>query len=269
MYYITKTDLSIGPQLGSQMCQYASLYSISQNTKHKIVILKDFLNIHRGIKILNPFNLSCDVMSIQEMNTTFNGFKLKNVLFDEDVFNISPNENWDIKGLFHTYIYWDKYRKELLNEFKFKEEIFTKSKKYIDKIPGIKVSMHFRRTDYLTDASLNLNSKYYIDAYNIIGEKISNFTVVVFSDDIDWCKSNVIGDNIVYSENHSNYEDMCIMSLCDHNIIANSTFSWWGAYLNKNHQKIVVCPYEYVDKCDVDFINGNYFPKEWISIKTS
>ena len=58
------------------------------------------------------------------------------------------------------------------------------------------------------------------------------------------------------------------MSLCDHNIIANSCFSWWGAYLNQNLNKIIVCPNEYANDTKVNFMNGKYFPKEWTSIKT-
>jgi hypothetical protein len=267
MSFITKTDLSLGPQLGSQMGQYASLFSLSKKTKHNIVLFKELFNLHRGIKIVDPFNLSCDIHSYNELNQPFEVYQIKNVLFDDDVYNIDVNKNWDLRGLFHTYVYWDEYRKELLKEFEFKSSILEKSKKYISSIPGTKVSMHFRRTDYLQVSSLNLTQKYYADAFSALNEKVSDFTTIVFSDDIEWCKENVIGENIVYSENHSNYEDMCIMSLCDHNIIANSTFSWWGAYLNQNPDKIVICPYDYVGTDTENFINGNYFPKDWISIK--
>jgi len=67
--------------------------------------------------------------------------------------------------------------------------------------------------------------------------------------------------------NLDRFKDMCLMTLCDHNIIANSTFSWWGAYLNQNPDKRVICPYNYLNHPSLNnIINGNYFPKEWISI---
>lgn len=267
MKFITKSDLSMGPQLGSQMGQYASLFSISQKTNHKIVLFEEFLNVFRGVKILDPFNLSCEVISIKQLSEPVDTYNVKNVLFDNEVFKISPEKNWDIKELFHTFVYWDEYRNKLLKEFEFKPFIYEKCKNYINSIPGTKISMHFRRTDYINGLSLNLDGKYYSDAIDIMNNKVSDYTIIVFSDDIEWCKQNVVGDNIIYSENHSNYEDMCIMSLCDHNIIANSTFSWWSAYLNQNPNKVVVCPYEYVKPSPEEFINGNYYPKDWISIK--
>ena len=64
----------------------------------------------------------------------------------------------------------------------------------------------------------------------------------MFSDDIDWCKENFKQSNITFIENETDYIDLFIMSLCNNNIIANSTFSWWGAWLNSNENKKVVCP---------------------------
>jgi hypothetical protein len=91
--------------------------------------------------------------------------------------------------------------------------------------------------------------EYYKSAIDYIKNKYNNLLFLIFSDDIDWCKSNFEKLNIkcVYVENVSPYLgkdilDMYLMSRCDHNIIANSTFSWWGAYMNKNKDKIVCVP---------------------------
>lgn len=269
MSFLTKSDLSIGSQMGAQMSQYASLFSIAQKTNHKISLIKKFLSIGREVKILKPFNLTCEIQSGYE-NIKWNNFCLnEKIEFDKNCFNLSVDKDWDIHGSFNTFIYWHDYRNLILNEFKFKPEIHQKAEKYLNNISGIKVSIHFRRTDYLQCASLNLTQKYYEEALSCLSNKISNFKLIVFSDDIEWCKKTIKGKNVIYSENFSNYEDMCIMSLCDHNIIANSSFSWWGAYLNQNLNKIIICPNEYVSDKKVNFINGNYFPKEWISIKTN
>lgn len=265
MKFLTKSDISIGSQMGSQMSQYASLLSISKETNHKIIFFNNSLNIGRGIKILNPFNLTCE---IKEENEDANHFHLNETIkIDENVFNLSNEKNWDIHGIFHTFHYWDKHKDSILKEFKFKSEIQAKAQEYLNNISGIKVSIHFRRTDYLQYSSLNLTEKYYAEAISYLSNKISNFKLIVFSDDIDWCKKAIKGENVIYNENFLNYENMCIMSLCDHNIIANSSFSWWGAYLNQNLNKIIICPNEYANDKKVNFMNGNYFPKEWHSIK--
>jgi hypothetical protein len=72
----------------------------------------------------------------------------------------------------------------------------------------------------------------------------SGTTFVVFSDDINWCRENFSKDdkNILFIEGNLDYEDISLMSLCDHNIISNSTFSWWAAWLNDNPSKIVIAP---------------------------
>jgi len=94
------------------------------------------------------------------------------------------------------------------------------------------------------------------------------FKIVVFSDDIPWCKDNIISEHIYFSENNSNHVDMCMMTMCDHNIIANSSFSFWGAYLNQHQNKIVICPKMYIGPSNqiYQFINYNWYPKEWISL---
>ena len=73
----------------------------------------------------------------------------------------------------------------------------------------------------------------------------------------------------MYVEDLDRFKDMCLMSLCNHMIIANSSFSWWGAYLNKNPNKKVICPYYYLNVPQLNSIlNGKYYPKEWISINS-
>jgi hypothetical protein len=102
--------------------------------------------------------------------------------------------------------------------------------------------MHIRRTDYLSlsDYHYNQSLNYYNDAYDILNDK--NINVIIFSDDINWCKENMKFNNIHYIENEDNIVDLYIMSKCKNNIIANSTFSWWAAWLNENTEKKVFAP---------------------------
>jgi len=270
--YITKSDLSVGPQFGSQMTQYAGLYSISKKTHHNIVFFEKFFNVHRGIKILYPFkNISAKLISNNILeNNIFHSYTLIHGIKDDNAYKLNSNMNWDIRGSFDLFYYWHDIRSEILKEFEFKDVILEKAKKFIHNISDSNtpiVSMHFRRTDYLQVSSLNLTLDYYWEALQYFIKKLSYFKIIVFSDDIEWCKNNVIGEDIVYSENNDQYVDMCIMTLCNHNIIANSSFSWWGAYLNNNSEKIVICPDRYVNDINFNFINYNYYPKEWVSLK--
>jgi hypothetical protein len=96
-------------------------------------------------------------------------------------------------------------------------------------------------------------------------ELIGDSIFVFISDDINWVKEHFKGDNIVYSPFKTDIDDLILMSKCDNNIIANSSFSWWGAYLNKNEDKKVVAPIEWFG------VNGpkdiqDIIPKNWIKI---
>jgi len=106
------------------------------------------------------------------------------------------------------------------------------------------VSVHIRRGDYLKfpDIHPTVSLDYYIKAISDIKKRKDIKCVLVFSDDIQWCKTNFYADMIRYAEGLYDYEEMLLMSACTHNIIANSSFSWWGAYLNENPDKIVYAP---------------------------
>lgn len=177
-----------------------------------------------------------------------------------------------IKGLHQTAFFASLVRDELLNEFSFMEK---KEKKLLDIIKTIgnqSVSIHIRRGDYIKEDNIvhygNICTfEYYKNAINYIEEKIDNPQYYVFSDDIKYVQENFIIEGAIYVtpdmfDFYEDWYDMCLMSKCKHNIIANSTFSWWGAWLNQNPSKIVIAPkkwintYEYID----------IYPKEWITI---
>ena len=94
---------------------------------------------------------------------------------------------------------------------------------------------------------------------------LDRYHFVVFSNDIEWCQDNLIeGDQVTFIQPMSDCIDMILMSLCDHNIIANSSFSWWGAYMNKNTHKRVTSPANYVKKYSpFVFLNNNYQLPQW------
>ena len=110
--------------------------------------------------------------------------------------------------------------------------------------------------------------EYYIYAINYILNINPNIkNIIVFSDDINWCKNNLLTkfENVIFSENMDEYFDIILMSKCKYNIIANSTFSWWGGYLNSNLDKVVISPKKwFTEKMGLN--ESDIIPTSWIKI---
>ena len=185
----------------------------------------------------------------------------KNVPFDndtemhEDVYHepyfthapIPYCENRYIDGYFQSYKYFDKYSDKIRQMFhpSTLEEINLKIDFPIfDQSVG---AIHIRRTDYLEYAHIHpilTRENYYDTAIEELSSKVDHW--LICSDDIEWAKQNFSHlTNVTFSEGRTDYEDMWLMSLCNHFIIANSTFSWWSAWLSKNKDKNILCPQEW------------------------
>lgn len=103
-------------------------------------------------------------------------------------------------------------------------------------------SIHVRRTDYVTKYATGypvMSSSYYRKAIDII-KPVGN--IYIFSDDIEWCKKNIIHDNCIYVTKGTDLDQLKIMSLCNHNIVSNSSYSWWASWLNKHTDKKIIMP---------------------------
>ena len=157
-------------------------------------------------------------------------------------------------------------------EFIFKIPGDNKNRAIIEKINSCKsVSIHVRRGDYLNNhwekiLGVIKGTTYYLNALDYINKQVKNPHYFIFSDDILWAKENLKLPNCTYldqNKGRKSYIDMYLMTLCKHNIIANSTFSWWGAWLNKNEDKIVIIPARWIngDSCE------GIFPHEWVKIE--
>lgn len=126
---------------------------------------------------------------------------------------------------------------------------------------SITCSIHVRRGDYvhLQNSFPLLTMDYY--NFCIAFTSFKNIKFIVFSDDISWCKSNFKGD-FFFVEGNTDIEDLCWMTQCTHNIIANSSFSWWGAWLNSNPNKVVYAP----KVCFYGIDTKDYIPANWSKI---
>jgi hypothetical protein len=124
-------------------------------------------------------------------------------------------------------------------------------------------SIHVRHGDYMKLKHIHgiQSVKYYQESMEVIGD--ADY-YLVFSDDIKWCKDNFNGNKFIFIENEKDYIDLYIMSMCRNNIIANSSFSWWGAWMNNNSNKKVVCPSNWF--VAQDLMINDVIPEAWIKI---
>ena len=189
--------------------------------------------------------------------------------YDSNVFEQTAvifNGTWQIEA------YFKSIEPVLQEEFVFKVPVDNENKTAIEKINNCNaVSIHIRRGDYLNShwgksLAVIKDLSYYSRSIAYISERTENPHFFVFSDDIQWVKENLQLANCTYighNNGANSYVDMYLMSLCKHNIIANSTFSWWGGWLNKHKDKIVIMPEKWMN----DNPCPGIFPQEWIRMK--
>jgi hypothetical protein len=189
--------------------------------------------------------------------------------FDEDFKKIQ--DNIFVEGFFQSERYFDPQL--VLDLLKFKNPPQGLNHELSQAMQAENsVSLHVRRGDYVKKAHNKkvfneLTSEHFKKACEIIFEKVPNPRFYVFSDDPTWTKENIPMENAVYishNEGAHSWEDLRLMSLCKHNIIANSSFSWWGAYLNKNPEKVVIAPKVWF--LDPAFTNENICPPAWLRL---
>lgn len=168
--------------------------------------------------------------------------------------------NYYIKGWFQSEEYFKSIRPILLKEFVPRKKLRIPDKLRAALNDSESVSLHVRRGDYVR-LNLALDIGYYVKAMEHMEQIYENPIFVVFSDDLEWVKKNlpIKGRFILANEdkNLKDYEELFLMSRCRSNIISNSTFSWWGAWLNQNRNKVVIAPKKWYKA------QRNIVPKEW------
>lgn len=181
-----------------------------------------------------------------------------------------------LDGYWQNEAYFLDIKNLIFQEFSFKNKPSDTNQKLIEKMGNSNsVSISIRHGDYLTNPRTHnfhgvCSLKYYLTCIEKIKDQIKNPLFFVFSDDLEWAKKN-LPDNgtLIFVRNNVGtsfyYEDLKLMSLCQHNIIANSTFSWWGAYLNQNPLKIVLAPKPWIKAKPND---PSIIPANWIEIET-
>jgi len=270
--------------LGNQMFQYAAARSIRKHSILDLSFLNQYTKSFEGFTArryeLGIFkNLRCNkiyISFLQLFLSKIMSSKLlkkmllkKFIIITDDEFPLinAKKENYYLDGYFQDPLYFEKIRKELLYEFSF-PKLPNSLVLIYDKIKTTKsVGIHVRRGDYL-QPKINsyhgiLPLKYYLDAISYINNSLKNAHYYIFSDDIDWCKEefHFINEKTFISNENPAWIDMYLMSQCQHNITANSSFSWWAAWLNENIDKIVVSPKNWFTE-----EKTNIVCQEWISL---
>lgn len=187
---------------------------------------------------------------------------------------LALGNNHFLDGYWQSEKYFKSYEQILRQDFKFVHPLSAHNQEFKEKIQSsISVSLHIRRGDYVANTKTNqfhgtCSLEYYQKAAHFIAKKIDTPVFFIFSDDIAWCKNNLqLEFPICFVETDtlsSPHEDMHLMSLCSHHIVANSTFSWWGAWLNPNPTKVVIAPKQWF--ADPKIENPDIIPDNWISI---
>jgi hypothetical protein len=245
--------------LGNTLFQLATQYAISK--KYNLVI--NIYELKLYCELLKKFNFDHDIKLFKKIFDKYNSNKNENAIQNDEVIiregekniveqfldnhfleRIKNNleKNIKIEGYFQSHLYFDEYRNDILDLF----EIDNTSLNYIkNKYPILFddtktcISIHIRM-NYAN--CINYNFNYFEKAINYFNEKFDNIHFLVFSNNIKSIHQWFENTDYTIVTNNIDYVDLGIMSLCKHNIITHSTFSWWGAYLNNNPNKIVIYP---------------------------
>jgi len=252
--------------LGNQMFQYAALRGIAA---------------HRGFDFCIPPNDSTrvtnyllhDIFMLPSVNnvgyigglyrhpssddgchsTTFN--------FNQEFFDECPDDV-NISGFFQSEKWFKHIKDDLKKDFQFKEEISSVCKSFLETFDQTPIFIHVRRGDYVKrpEYHYNLSIEYFEEGLSYFDNDVP---VLIFSDDVEWCKEQSLFDSdrfnisetvdrlplnsFLSSQNYSEgalvpYYDMCFMTMCNGGIISNSSFGWWGAWLQDNRTRDIVCP---------------------------
>lgn len=279
--------------LGNQIFQYAVGRAISIKRKDALCLDISGYIKHNPINTprkysLSPFNIKAETPSMDEIEKLRNPygiltkalrfFKMKflrklNLKFRSDFINKSPSIYLD--GFFQSEKYFKDYEKEIRQDLTLKNPMSEKSQQISEQIKNTEnsVSLHIRRGDYVQDSKTNeyhgtCNPEYYSKALEYISSKIGkSINIFVFSDDIEWVKKNMpipFQTTYVSSPEIQDFEELILMSQCNHHIIANSSFSWWGAWLDPKSDKIVIAPSRWVKKDEKNY--KDIIPSSWIRI---
>ena len=266
-------------RLGNQMFQYASMRGIASVKGFDWVVPPENYDHTANYALFETFKMT----NVQDKNIGFvEGEILKETIhcYDKNLVD-SCSDNTNLDGFFQTEKYFENIADEIRSDFTFKDEYLKPCKEFIDSLETTPIFLHIRRGDAIGKEHYHpvAPMSYYVEALKRFDEDTPCF---VFSDDLDWCKSQDLfkSDKFLFNDNIERYDyqsmdgsgsmqytllphvDLCLMSLCSGAIIVNSSFSWWGAWLQNNRGKVIASkPWFGPSASDLD--TSDVVPDHW------
>ena len=276
-----KHVVRISDGLGNQMFQYAFAYALAKKTGAEVLLdplfwgtslrkyqLEEFKidNTKKLVSDVKDYILGFGPRNGRRFKDKFRQYLLKknyNIVNEKEIMHFDKTV-WTKEmpsffiGFWQTPLYFDEYYDELKRQFVYKKKLSEKAIKYQNKInTGMSVSLHIRRTDYVRETdNAAIQMEFYKKALEELERQIGKFQLFVFSDDKQFIRDNFCLHEYILIEDIEDLEEFELMRLCNHHIIANSTFSWWAAYLAENKGGIVYAP------C-TGIWSEDFYPKEW------
>lgn len=277
--------------LGNQMFEYAAAYATARRLNEPLVIDTSFFDVYNNREWCRPYELN--IFRLNEQLTFVSGNQWEVKMLPKIAQWCRKHEKPNVGkyvflpselrlkeqvlfGYFPDYHLFESYREELLQAFIFRTPENVENRRIIREIERCEsVAIHIRRGDYLIGNNADIfwhpTIEWYNQAIKIIEQTIPEPQYFIFSDDVIWAREqfgdmeNALLVNI--NEGSESYNDLRLMSYCKHNIIANSSFSWWGAWLNTNPNKKVVAPAQYyIDEDSNTRYRESMLPQEWIRL---
>lgn len=239
------------------MFQYASLRGIAAKHEYDWCIPpSSFRDAEKDHQLFEAFELK-SLQNTKLFGATYleeSGFK-----FDQELFDTCP-DNVNLYGFFQSEKYFSHISDSIKEDFTFKDYVLNPCKEMFTFGSEV-ISLHIRRTDYVDKQEYHplCTLDYYEKALSMLP---NNIPVIIFSDDPKWCKIQEIfeDDRFLVSESNNNLVDMCLMTMCKYHIIANSSFSWWGAWLS-NSKKVIAPKVWFGPSANIDDVD--LVPDRW------
>lgn len=288
------TIVRIQGGLGNQMFCYAYAKALQNKGNQVKIDISEYQHykLHGGYQ-LSHYELDLDIATVEDVaqyyrNTIFdkvlhklsihyfdfdNRIMEKTLAFDEELLRVKDDSF--VQGYFQNENYFKDIRVDILNDFTFCKPLSDYSAKIEQEIKATKVacSLHIRRGDYTKKQNISIHGvcslEYYQRAIQHMLNECPDTTFFVFSDDMAWVKANLPINNACYVGSEAArlpHEDIHLMQLCHHNIIANSSFSWWGAWLNQYDEKIVIAPKEWFQSAELKVASQNIPANDWLRL---